>query len=190
MLTPSIVKEIRRLLADGKLSQRKIARRMRVSRGTVVAIASGKRPDYQPVPQAGEDTHRDPPDGPLKRCPECGGMVYMPCRLCATRSAMANRTGPPILRLFARLGEPLGLDLRGGDLARYEELRRQRELKTEMEDTPPDPWETTEPDDPPCEVAFTDLQDALELDDEDPSIDAADMPWFEQDDEPSLMELI
>ena len=95
-----------------------------------------------------------------------------------------------MLRLFTRLGEPLGLDLKGEDLARYEEVRRQRRLEAETEDTPPDPWDTTEEDDRPCEVNFTDLHDALECDDEDPSIDHADMPWFEQDDEPSLMELI
>ena len=50
MLAPSVVEEIRRLLAEDTLSYRKIARLTGVSRGTIGAIASGKRPDYQQTP--------------------------------------------------------------------------------------------------------------------------------------------
>ena len=46
MIAHAMVGEIRRLLDEGLMSQRKIARRLGVSRGTVHAIARGKRPDY------------------------------------------------------------------------------------------------------------------------------------------------
>ena len=45
MLDSFIVDTIRRLLAEGKWSMRKIARMTGVSRGTVLAIAHGKRRD-------------------------------------------------------------------------------------------------------------------------------------------------
>ena len=55
MIAPSIVNEIKRLLAEGKHSQRGIARMIGVSRGTVGAIARGTRPDYEPQgPQHGD----------------------------------------------------------------------------------------------------------------------------------------
>ena len=55
MIAPGIVAEIRRLLAEEKLSQRKIGRLVGVSRGTVAAIASGTRPDYEALYQQSYD---------------------------------------------------------------------------------------------------------------------------------------
>ena len=43
MIATTVVDEIRRMLGEGRLSQRNIARRIGVSRGTVNAIALGKR---------------------------------------------------------------------------------------------------------------------------------------------------
>ena len=43
MLSEEVVLEVRRLLDAGQLSQRKIAVRLKVSRGTVHAIANGRR---------------------------------------------------------------------------------------------------------------------------------------------------
>ena len=66
------------LLEAGELSQREIARRLRVNRKTVDKAArrlSG--PDASP--------------GPKRRCPTCGGMVEMPCRLCEVR----HQSQPP-----------------------------------------------------------------------------------------------
>ena len=83
MIEPSVVEEVRRLLAEGKLSQRKIARHIGISRATVGAIASGKRPDYTPRPRSEDDLYQ--PSGPPARCPGCGGVVYLPCRLCHVR---------------------------------------------------------------------------------------------------------
>jgi len=78
------VAEIRGMLLEGKLSQRRIAERAGVSRGTVSAIALGKRPDREDRRQAVPGDFV-PPSGPLRRCPGCGGMVQMPCLLCHVR---------------------------------------------------------------------------------------------------------
>lgn len=88
MIAETMVKEIRHLLATGKLSQRTIARQLGVSRGTVNAIALGKRPDYGPDRR--EPTDVLPRIGPPRRCPGCGGKVLMPCLLCHVR-AMGTR---------------------------------------------------------------------------------------------------
>ena len=122
MLAPSMVREIRRLLAEGNFSQRKIARLTGVSRGTIGAIASGKRPDYEPRSRI-EDKSAQSADPP-RRCPTCGGMVYMPCRLCALRRRLAskkkNRRPDP------RPEGLLGLELRDEHRKRYERVRAWR----------------------------------------------------------------
>jgi len=87
MLRPDQVKEVRRLLARGKISQREIARELRLARGTVAAIAHGRRPDYSVKPPD-EDQIR--PLRPPVRCAGCGGMVYAPCRLCRVRAVQAR----------------------------------------------------------------------------------------------------
>jgi transcriptional regulator with XRE-family HTH domain len=83
MLATAKVREVERLLAEGRLSQRKIARFLGVSRATVGAIASGKRPDYEARERA--RAAECEPLGPIERCPTCGGMVHTPCRLCRVR---------------------------------------------------------------------------------------------------------
>ncbi len=85
MLSVEVVEEIERLLAAGCLSQRGIARRIGVSRGSVNAIAQGKRPDPQTRRPAREDA-LVAPGGPPVRCPTCGGMVQMPCLACRLRA--------------------------------------------------------------------------------------------------------
>ncbi len=87
MLAPGTVLEIRRLLASGHHSQRQVARITGVSRGTVGAIALGRRPDYPPEPEDNEPNTNVPP----VRCPGCGGWVYAPCRLCRVRAAKVQQ---------------------------------------------------------------------------------------------------
>jgi hypothetical protein len=79
------IKEAERLLAEGKLSYRKIALAVGISRATVSGIASGNRPDYEARRRA--RALESEPLGPLARCPGCGGLVYSPCRLCTIRAA-------------------------------------------------------------------------------------------------------
>ncbi len=79
-----VVEEIRRLLDEAELSQRKIADKLGVSRGTVGAISNGQRGIY------GREHDPHEPDLcnlnlPPERCPGCGGMVYVPCLLCRAR---------------------------------------------------------------------------------------------------------
>jgi hypothetical protein len=119
LIAQTVVDEIRKLLSRPGLSQRKIARWMGVSRGTVGRIASGKRPDYRPDI---EDEEHPVPAGPPRRCPQCGGLVYMPCRLCRTRALAARSTK----RAYRGLAEPEGqmsVELEGEYRARYEEVR-------------------------------------------------------------------
>ena len=126
MIAPGIVAEIRRLLADDKLSQRKIARAVGVSRGTVAAIASGTRPDYEAIYQQALEDQCDEPAGPPQRCPECGVLVYMPCQACRARKSVTRR--PRLLVSAIELPELIvELDLRPEHRARYEEVRAWRE---------------------------------------------------------------
>ena len=97
MIGTAVVDEIRDLLARGGLSQRTIARRMGVSRGTVNAIARGRRPDYAAVRrEPGADFRA--PSGPPRRCRGCGGMVQMPCLVCHVR-AIKERCRPRVRSL-------------------------------------------------------------------------------------------
>jgi len=124
MLPDETIAEIRRLLAEGNLSHRKIARRMGVSRGTVHTVAVGRprriappRDERQPV-----DRHSGPP----KRCPECGGLVYLPCQLCKARrirdDAPAGASDAPV----DAADVDLDLQLTGRQRKRYEKLRARR----------------------------------------------------------------
>ncbi len=125
MITPKIVAEIRRLLAEGMSSQRRIARLTGVSRGTVGAIASGKRPDYDVLQQPGDDAWEEPA-GPPKRCPHCGGRVYLPCQLCRVRRRSVKR--PPTVShgRAVHVEQPLEFNLRPEHRARFEEVRAWR----------------------------------------------------------------
>jgi hypothetical protein len=90
MISLAVVDEIERLLSKGDLSQRKIARRVGVSRGTVNAIALGKRPDYRARQRERADDFVAP-CGPPRRCPSCGAMVEMPCVACRVRAYQESR---------------------------------------------------------------------------------------------------
>jgi hypothetical protein len=122
MIAPSLVHQVKRLLAEGKYSQRKIARITGVSRGTVGAIASGKRPDYEAMARERE-TELEQPTGPPERCPGCGGLVYMPCRLCRVRKAVAESR---VARPPARPESPLRLGLSEDHRSRYEWVHKRR----------------------------------------------------------------
>ena len=92
MIGATLVAEIHQLLREGRLSQRSIARQAGVSRGTVNAIALGKRPD--PLPQCRPEGDFVPPSGSVRRCGSCGGLVQMPCLLCYVRSLSRNGHRP------------------------------------------------------------------------------------------------
>jgi hypothetical protein len=83
MLPTATILEIDRLLRSGELSQRQIAARLNVSRGTVSAIANGQRGLHGRDVDDGRPAHA--PSSSPKRCPECGYRVYLPCRICEAR---------------------------------------------------------------------------------------------------------
>jgi hypothetical protein len=85
MIATPVIDEIRRMLGQRRFSQRKIARQLGVSRGTVHAVARGKRPDLTPWRGSGDEGFQ-PPSGLFVRCPGCGGRVQMPCLLCYVRA--------------------------------------------------------------------------------------------------------
>ena len=79
MLKDSVIKQIQMLVQQGHLSQRKIAKLLGVSRGTVQAVANGKRTEHDDKPSSKFWTI---PTGQPQRCPLCGGRVRMPCLAC------------------------------------------------------------------------------------------------------------
>jgi hypothetical protein len=84
MLATELILEIDRLLKEGELSHRKIAARLDVSRGTVSAIAHGRRGLYGK--DAAEEKRRPlAPATPPIRCPRCGYRVFLPCLICLAR---------------------------------------------------------------------------------------------------------
>ncbi len=84
MLALEQVLEVKRLLDEGRLSRRSIARAVGVSRGSVSAIANGDRGLFG-APPVEDLVVRS---SLAQRCPGCGGMVYTPCVYC---EALAHR---------------------------------------------------------------------------------------------------
>jgi hypothetical protein len=94
MLALSTVLEIDRLLHEGTLSQRQIAVRLGVSRGTVGAIASGRRALVgNESPPHGTPTASS--QARPERCPRCGHRVRVPCMVCLARHYRHLRKRPP-----------------------------------------------------------------------------------------------
>ena len=89
MLKPEIVLKILFLLKEKKCSQRKVAKIIGVSRGTVSAIALGKRKLMRSL-SAHEDASFISPQGPPRRCPLCGAKTQMPCLACQLRGRKRN----------------------------------------------------------------------------------------------------
>ncbi len=122
MLAPALVAEVRRLLAEGKHAQRTIARMVGVSRTTVSEIALGRRPEYAGRPE--EYAPGCESAGPPQWCAGCGGMVYLPCRLCDARRIAAHTPRP--LQNIAE-DEPPVLQLKAEHRRRYERIRAVRQ---------------------------------------------------------------
>jgi len=140
MISPAMIEKVRRLVATGKHSLRKVARLTGVSRGTVAAVAHGTRRDRRRAVCG--DLEEEAP-GPIERCPECGALGESPCRACRVRQwqriqrrrsfrAADEPSAPAPCRPAAepRDGMPhksgLTLELAGEHRRRYEEIHSQR----------------------------------------------------------------
>lgn len=86
MLTQEKVDRIVELLAEGRLSKRKIAAQVEVSRGVVCSIANGRRGQY-----GRQSTREVEQPSCAQRCPECGVRVYLPCVACQARDYRRRR---------------------------------------------------------------------------------------------------
>ncbi len=104
MISPKIIVEAARLLLARELSQRQIAARLGISRGTVLAISRKRRSlNLQRV------TRSDNPHSKQQRryaerislhaaqlperCPECRHLVQMPCQVCSSRKQRIRYLG-------------------------------------------------------------------------------------------------
>jgi hypothetical protein len=110
------------------LSHRLIASAAGVCRGTVAAIAAGRGPNGQPHGSGNGEEFQDPA-GPFERCPGCGGMVNMPCRLCLARSLL--QSGGAVLPPPDDAADPLHLDLKEDHRRRYEQVCARRQAEKE-----------------------------------------------------------
>ena len=107
MLTDQQVGEVQQLLKRG-LSQREIARQLKISKGSVGAIAHGRRRIDPPQPLQ----LAPPAAGRVARCGDCGVLVELPCVACQARRyanrrkfllALAANRPPRTLRLVRGL---------------------------------------------------------------------------------------
>ena len=90
MLEHHLVLKVILLLNEKKYSQRQIAKMTGVSRGTVNAIARGKRKFTQGKTKL-KEKKKPLPRGEPRRCPLCGAMVRMPCLACTLRRIAKKR---------------------------------------------------------------------------------------------------
>jgi hypothetical protein len=83
MLPLELINKVDALIREEELSHREIAAQLGVSRGTVSAIANGRRGIY------GKDENDKytplAPSLPAVRCPKCGNRVHPPCLICLVR---------------------------------------------------------------------------------------------------------
>ena len=103
MLPLATIQEVRQLLQKQKMSHRKIANKLKISRGTVGAIASGRRGIFGSEPDA-DGIMLCCWDSPPERCRGCGATVYKPCVLCSARAYKARKNllpGFPMTRRVA-----------------------------------------------------------------------------------------
>jgi hypothetical protein len=110
--------------------QRWVARRVGISRGTVNAIALGRRAEDASQRAARQREARQ--QAPLTmeiHCKQCGGCGAVPCPICAARQQRAKRTAAQRraeVVAVAACPPLVGLDLRPEHRARYGPIHRRK----------------------------------------------------------------
>jgi hypothetical protein len=131
VLDPALVDEVRRLWAAGLRNRRAIARRTGVSRCSVGAIVSGRRPEPGLRPRRQPKSIGSPLSGPRARCPQCGVEVVLPCQAC--RARVQQQQDPDLFRRLTGQPPPpeedRGLHLTPAEEARYQPIRAEKEAQ-------------------------------------------------------------
>jgi hypothetical protein len=120
MIDSTKIREVKRLLAlPGRTSYREIARASGVSRQIVAEVDAGRRPDYE---TEREKRAKDllQPQG-VGRCPGCGMLCELPCRLCHVRAIKTDERERGVEQFEATSIEALGLV--GEELRIYEQVK-------------------------------------------------------------------
>ncbi len=118
MLSQDKVRAIEVLLAQGRLSQREIARRVKVNRETVNRIASGQRVDYVRL-RRWRTRHEPRQLFSAIRCRMCGAKIrVMPCQRCHLHWLIATGAVKRI-RAGNDTTLPLGVELKEDYFRRY-----------------------------------------------------------------------
>lgn len=121
MLSNDVILSIRDLLAEGRLSKRKIAQKTGVSFDTVNQVALGNRILTQPRKGTEFVFLTD-----AVRCPTCGDFIQIvPCIACRARK---NKDIP---RLPDQDEIPIGIELYGDELTRYQGVRKDAQEQVE-----------------------------------------------------------
>jgi hypothetical protein len=91
-LQPSQIQLVRQL-ARQRVSQRNISRQVGISRDSVRRILGGQVALSPPLKK--RTVYPPPPNWrtPARRCPQCGGLVHMPCLACGVRRYLSARQG-------------------------------------------------------------------------------------------------
>lgn len=138
MIKNAVIAQIEQML-DSNLSLRKIAARLGVSHTTVSRVASRKRNQVDLSDQI------DEAQGPIVRCPKCGGRTRLPCAYCQiTKSKRVIKITPSDLQP----AEEFQVELVGEHRRRYEKIRAWRAAQPNpyFTDIPDNwPWRTNEP---------------------------------------------
>lgn len=130
MLKPDVVAQAQQLLAEGRLSQRAIAKLLRISRWSITRIARGTRPDYEAI-RLQKAAEASTPAGPTGRCPQCGRLTQSPCLACQVqaRATLPTREGDD-------QHGPIQIELVGSQRERYREIQGQHLQEETVYGTP------------------------------------------------------
>jgi hypothetical protein len=122
MISEAVIDTVRRRLAAGNQSMRKIAHATGVSRSTVANIArgAGRR---RPARRARSEDTPGEPTGRLERCAVCGVMTPAPCHACRVRNWIRNVRAT---RPEQSPGGPVEVELTGELRERYEAIHARR----------------------------------------------------------------
>ncbi|MGL6196104.1 MAG: helix-turn-helix domain-containing protein [Thermoguttaceae bacterium] len=117
------VLEIIRLIDSRQYSQRQIASKLKVSRGTVSSIMKGIRKFRFKIAQE----INIKPEGPIVRCPKCGGKTQLPCTYCEIKKIIEQSHVPVKQEVKADDSQSLEVMLMPKHHKRYLEIRAWRE---------------------------------------------------------------